>query len=262
MASPSRRTPRGDSAEKDRLTRLAWIYHGYADHFLQDSFAAGHLINKTLVMQWFIEWAADGTYLHIEDWDVIKDMTYDKQPEIMGRYLYQPVFPGPSNDPQTVEELPTAEARRKASLVKGDANAYQQYLTFLSSVIAQAAANAVHDKFNEKSVWVASTTDAEPYLVYGDDTLFRKDGACGAQRTSETAHMSQESIRELLERGTPTSTRNKYARSFLRGLGQARTSCCHSRTGWRLRRSGPVTKSSALRNSWPNATSPRRTHAS
>jgi hypothetical protein len=35
----------------------AWVDNGYADHFLEDSFAAGHLINKTLVMQWFMEYA-------------------------------------------------------------------------------------------------------------------------------------------------------------------------------------------------------------
>ena len=44
--------------ERDALRRRARIYAGYADHFLQDSFAAGHLINKTLVIQWYIEWLA------------------------------------------------------------------------------------------------------------------------------------------------------------------------------------------------------------
>ena len=33
-----------------------WLNNGYGDHFLQDSFAAGHLINKTLVMQWFVDY--------------------------------------------------------------------------------------------------------------------------------------------------------------------------------------------------------------
>ncbi|HSD83878.1 MAG TPA: DUF4157 domain-containing protein, partial [Anaerolineae bacterium] len=42
--------------EKKQLYNSALIQNGYADHFLQDSFAAGHLINKTLVMQWYVEW--------------------------------------------------------------------------------------------------------------------------------------------------------------------------------------------------------------
>lgn len=50
-----------DSAVKQKLTYQTWMNHGYADHFLQDSFAAGHLINKTLVMQWFLEFATSDT---------------------------------------------------------------------------------------------------------------------------------------------------------------------------------------------------------
>jgi hypothetical protein len=192
-----------DSTEKERLTRLAWIYHGYADHFLQDSFAAGHLVNKTLVMQWYVEWARNSN-LYVEDWDLIKDMTFQDQPNIWGGPLYHLLSNGPSNDPQTVEELPTLDQRRKASLIKGDANAYQRYLTFLSSVIAQAASNAVHDEFNKAAVWVASPSDQDPYQVYGDDTLFREEGTLGAQHTSEAAHLSQRSIRELLRTGETT----------------------------------------------------------
>ena len=42
--------------DREKLRTRARIYAGYADHFLQDSYAAGHLVNKTLVMQWYIEW--------------------------------------------------------------------------------------------------------------------------------------------------------------------------------------------------------------
>src|SRR5262249_3510985 len=45
-----------DPNQKAQLTYQAWMNHGYANHFLEDSFAAGHLVNKSLVMQWFIEW--------------------------------------------------------------------------------------------------------------------------------------------------------------------------------------------------------------
>ncbi|CAG0933333.1 hypothetical protein TFLX_03003 [Thermoflexales bacterium] len=45
-----------NEATKTQLYNSALIQNGYADHFLQDSFAAGHLINKTLVMQWYVEW--------------------------------------------------------------------------------------------------------------------------------------------------------------------------------------------------------------
>ena len=55
-------TETGD--EREALRLRARICAGYADHFLQDSFAAGHLVNKTLVIQWYIEWlAASGRVL-------------------------------------------------------------------------------------------------------------------------------------------------------------------------------------------------------
>ena len=45
--------------DREALRLRARICAGYADHFLQDSFAAGHLVNKTLLIQWYIEWLAD-----------------------------------------------------------------------------------------------------------------------------------------------------------------------------------------------------------
>jgi hypothetical protein len=38
------------------LTNQALLYSGFGDHFLQDAYASGHLIDKTLIMQWMLEW--------------------------------------------------------------------------------------------------------------------------------------------------------------------------------------------------------------
>ena len=69
--------------EREALRRRARIYAGYADHFLQDSFAAGHQVNKTLVIQWYIEWlAASGvSYPHR---DVLDALTVTRQPLLHG----------------------------------------------------------------------------------------------------------------------------------------------------------------------------------
>ena len=40
-------------AKAAELENEAWVTNGFGDHYLQDSFASGHLVNKTLVMQWF-----------------------------------------------------------------------------------------------------------------------------------------------------------------------------------------------------------------
>ena len=94
-------------SRKDRLTNLAWIHHGYADHFLHDSFAAGHLINKTLVMQWYLDWVGN-TWTPVPDWDLVQFMTPARQPDLAGRPLYSafdnPGARGEVRDPQTASE--------------------------------------------------------------------------------------------------------------------------------------------------------------
>src|SRR5262249_23207800 len=75
--------------------RLSRNFGGYADHFLEDSFAAGHLIDKTLVMQWFVEWAGESDLL--PDHDVLRYMTAALQPGLQaGARLYDPKYTGPS----------------------------------------------------------------------------------------------------------------------------------------------------------------------
>jgi hypothetical protein len=216
------------------LTVQAWTYHGYADHFLQDSFAAGHLINKTLVMQWFVKWA-DESYLPVEDWALIKDMTTTLQPGLGSARLYGAAYPGPGTDPQTVEEQATYDLRLALSgvtayqdpdgAVEDQKTAYQHYLTFLSSVVTQAASNALHDAFNERSLWVASEAHPTPYRVFGDDTLFTgADGSDGARITSEAAQRSQQSIHELLTSGETEITAAEIRRHFPTRAGDAAAS--------------------------------------
>jgi hypothetical protein len=209
--------------EKKRLRTLAWMYHGYADHFLQDSFAAGHLVNKTLVSQWFIKWSKDSN-LPIEDWEMIKNVTLENFPTISSSPLYNSDYKGLGTDPQTIEEQSTRDARLKLTGItaytpKGEgqvdqAKAYQQYYSFLSSVIAQMASNALHDKFNERSLYVSSVAHPEKYRVYGDDTLFTKNGSIGAQITADVAHLSQQSIKDLLSNGTTSITTEQLRNNF------------------------------------------------
>ena len=100
-------------------------------------------MNKTLVMQWFIEWAADQSLLPVADWDEIKNMTAARQPDLAGPWLYDPAYQGPSNDPQTAQEAATLVDRILASTVAADGPTpktvtYQNYLTMLTSAATQA----------------------------------------------------------------------------------------------------------------------------
>jgi hypothetical protein len=48
---------RGDQAKADQLGNSAMLKTGFGEHYLQDSFAGGHLINKTKIMQTFLQWS-------------------------------------------------------------------------------------------------------------------------------------------------------------------------------------------------------------
>jgi len=209
-----------DPGSKARLTHQAWVQAGYADHFLQDSFAAGHLVNKTLIMQWFIEWAAGQQLVPVADWDVVKLSTTKLQPGLAGRKLYDPSYDGRSNDPQTAEDQISFAERLATTGVVPNANiplntAYQNYLVFLTSLITQSASAVIHDYYNEHSLWVASNAHPAAYEVWGDDTLFSgANGSEGVSETSGTSQLSQQAINEILLTGATTITAGSIRNHF------------------------------------------------
>ncbi|WP_416973002.1 eCIS core domain-containing protein [Streptomyces sp. 4F14] len=202
------------------LARQALMYNGYADHFLQDSFAAGHLVNKTLVMQWFIEWAAGQNLLPVADWDQIKNMTAAQQPGLAGLGLYDPAYNGPSNDPQTSQEAATLVRRALGSGLVADTRlglggTYQNYLTFLTGAVAQLGSAMLHNHYNDSSLYVSSVQQPTPYVVWGDATLLTgAGGSAGVEATSTAAQQSQQAILDLLTQGdtdiTVQSIRDRF----------------------------------------------------
>ena len=185
----------------ESLRRRARIYAGYADHFLQDSFAAGHLIDKTLVMQWHIQWLAD-TGVSCPHSDVLATMTVARQPLLHGPGHYDrgharlggqaPAraggVPRPPWDPQDMADAPTTNDRVAVSgLIAGSGRekpaAYAAYLTMLGSATVQSAAKVVHDYLNKHSLVVSSAPDGPRFGLFGDRTLLASgDGAWRAWR--------------------------------------------------------------------------------
>jgi len=223
------------TTEANRDERSAWLDNGYGDHFLQDSFAAGHLVNKTLVMQWFAEHLANLPYFHWSrlispfvrlgperpDWGVpdqaaLRGMSEGAQPGVAGRHLYGAPLPTGTSaedrasgksalDPQTAQERDTYEGRIAgsgvtATNVRTRDEAYQLYLDMLNSSYLQLAAGAVHDWFNERGLSVGNR-NGDRMNVGGDDTLLSQSGRLGAERAGEAAHLSQQAIAELLREG-------------------------------------------------------------
>ena len=228
------------TAATNRHERAAWMNNGYGDHFLQDSFAAGHLVNKTLVMQWFAEHLADLPYLHwsrlispfirlgperpdwgVPDRDELRGMSEGAQPGVAGRHLYGAPLPGRTSaedrasgdsalDPQTAQERSTAEGRMAgsgvgATNVRTRDEAYQLYLEMLNSSYLQLAAGEVHNWFNARGLSVGNGK-GDRMTVGGDDTLLDQSGRLGAERAGEAAHLSQQAISDLLNEGATTIT--------------------------------------------------------
>ena len=181
-------------AERERLRLQARIWAGYADHFLQDSFAAGHLINKTLLVQWYIEWlAASG--VSYPGRDVLDALTVARQPLLHGPGQYDRAaaraigaMPEPTRDAQDVADAGTLEERVAASGVAGDSDAerraaYAAYLAMLGSGTVQLAVKVAHEYLNAHSLVVSAGSCGPHFRLNGDHTLL----AGPAETTSECA---------------------------------------------------------------------------
>jgi len=210
----------GFTKKDQEMIRKAWIINGYADHFLQDSFAAGHLINKTLIMQWFVEWVKDYNSktkkwernIHLDNADKVEHMTTGEQPGLAGRNLYGKAWtPGSAGttDPQTAEEQGSKQDRMNASGVqagggKDQSEEYNNYLAFLNNSVIQSASGALHNYFNSRSLMVSSVAHKDAYQIWGDDTMVASGE--GVRIAGETAHMSQQAIDELASKGATPIT--------------------------------------------------------
>lgn len=205
--------------------RQALLKNGYADHFLEDSFAAGHLVNKTLVMQWFVDYLnsmswIDRPWVGMPDDDVMARMGSAQQPGISGQDRYgQMPSEMPSSedrdlgtrptDPQSAQERSDYEARMAGSGVSGigaeKAKNYQAYLKFLNSAFLQLSAGAVHDWFNERGLTVVNSEGTE-MQVGGDDTLLAKSSEVGAETAARAAEMSRQAVDDLMATGATDKT--------------------------------------------------------
>jgi hypothetical protein len=203
--------------ERKTLRLRAKICAGYADHFLQDSFAAGHLVNKTLVIQWYIEWLADAGVSY-PGRDLLDTLTVARQPLLHGPGHYDRgasrlggmtgeragAVPGPPWDPQDVADAPTVADRIAASGVTGDSDAerraaYAAYLAMLRSGTVQLAVKVAHEYLNKRSLVVASGPGGPTFRLHGDHTLLA--GGDGTLRAARAAEASRRAISELLRHG-------------------------------------------------------------
>ena len=227
-----------DTARRKELTYQAWLNCGYADHFLQDSFAAGHLVNKTLVMQWFIQWLYENDRGRwTRNWDSIWPMKAECrtdlpirdrcQPDLAAWGLYDWEARGHVRDPQTVEEQEDPCARMYMCGIRKEHgfplnDTYKEYLELLKDVTVQLSAAILHDHYNNSSLWAGSTAAKEPFQVWGDETML--NGGDGVYHAGEAAHLSQDAIRQILTTGCSDITVQNLRDRFPNHAGKDRAS--------------------------------------
>jgi Domain of unknown function (DUF4157) len=215
------RSAAASGAERAELRQRGRICAGYADHFLQDSFAAGHLINKTLVMQWYIEWLAESGVSY-PGRDALDTLTVARQPLLHGPGHYDRAAARrdaasgdtpagrnggvrrPPLDAQDVADAKTLQERIDASGVTGDNDterraAYAAYLVLLGSGTVQLAVKVAHEYLNKHSLVVSSGHLGPRFRLNGDHTLLA--GPEGALRAAQAAAASRQAIADLLRDG-------------------------------------------------------------
>jgi hypothetical protein len=199
--------------DKDTLTVRAWVWQCYADHFLEDAFSAGHLTNKTLVMQWFISWLlqGNGSFIQVLEWDSVQNVTTTNQPNLWGQALYDPQATILSNDPQTSEEKWRFDQRVAQTGVQAYGplevdQAYAQYIDFLTASSIQYSSNQVHNYFNDTGLTVKpSDPSVASYSIYGDEMLLlQSKNSTAAGQASAAVMQSQQSVADILATGSTT----------------------------------------------------------
>ena len=200
--------------------RRAWVANGYANHFLQDSFAAGHLVNKTLVMQWFVEYILeqgfrDRPHRGLPRDDVLAGVTTKAQPGIGGRSLYQnPRLHTSSSedrargrtmaDPQTTLERGDAEGRYAGSGVRSTEPEpeveFGRYEALLNSTFISLAALDIHDAFNKAGLTVKNAA-GQTFFVGGDGKMLELQSEESIGVALRANALADDAVSDLLARG-------------------------------------------------------------
>jgi hypothetical protein len=104
-------------SQSAKLANEALLNNGFGDHYLQDSYASGHMINKTQIMQWYVEYIdanKEWDYFKDKNWRKVQQMAYGQEgladpgqydkSQVKG---YDPTNPNPNQarNPQSVENI-------------------------------------------------------------------------------------------------------------------------------------------------------------
>jgi hypothetical protein len=114
-----------DAREEERIAEkinMAMLNNGFGDHYLQDSYAAGHLINKTRIMQQYVKWLdanPDKWDAHRnKNWRRIQQMAYN-QPGLTDAGQYNKANVGAARQTSSGKALESGRNPQTSENVKG-----------------------------------------------------------------------------------------------------------------------------------------------
>lgn len=195
----------------------ALLNNGFGDHYLQDSYASGHMINKTQIMQWYVEYidkSDEWDYFKDDNWRRVQQMAYG-QPGLAaaGQYDKSKVkgadptdaHPNLPRNPQSVENIGGAD--------------WTVRFAALGLQVPPSLRTSGSDERKLMEWWqVAAGLNADSRTRTGSDLLAGTAGSAMGQPALEAAmlHLIADGIVRTDEEN---QTRGKYMAS---GLGGAR----------------------------------------
>jgi hypothetical protein len=204
----------------DARANEAIYRNAFGEHYLQDSFASGHLINKSYVMATAI--AHSGEFTNLK-----RRMSKSKFKHIRNAVRHEEAYEAPALakqvaegtashqqvselgelkaiDPQTAYEAGRAEdgeiaakeAEVKAAGLDPKVVTWDQYRVFVNDGWYQIITNVLHDKYCIEGLVVGSPDRKEIGRIYGDAHML--ESPAGAVYTAETTQMSRDAINGLV----------------------------------------------------------------
>lgn len=210
-----------DVADLEAKANKAIAMNAFGEHYLQDSFAGGHLINKGFVMAVAMEHSSAVTkkvrgMTDAQIASVQKATKHGKAYDLPAAAQQKVTgHAGPGNamddpnirarDPQTALESAKAaggtqtQGKRNEMTASGlDPNlmTFNQYRTWLNDFWFQKITNTLHDKYCINGLRVASPDNQNLFKIYGDNNMMRSGE--GAEYAALTSQMSRNAINQLV----------------------------------------------------------------
>ena len=194
--------------------------NAFGEHYLQDSYAAGHLINKGFVMAVAMEHMREATK---QTWGITDKIVLELQEATAHHDAYDlpdaamqkrdALADGGAEPKNTMDDATitaprpadrprVGQGRRAGRRLQGggegrggarqrghpEVMTFEQYRTWLNDLWLQKITNTLHDRYCVRGLSVASPDNPDIFRIYGDSNMIKS--AEGAAYTAVTSQMS------------------------------------------------------------------------